>query len=91
MQASRGMSNDVLDDWLNVDNNTHAPVNAIYATCDGNTLKLNTRSAQAPEQAGVLKSQWNAVNVTGNAKAEARLTGQLLNAPLRVLVCWNRC
>ena len=51
------MSNDVLDDWLNVDNNTHAPVNAIYATCDGNTLKLNTRSAQAPEHAGVLKSQ----------------------------------
>jgi hypothetical protein len=48
-----------------------------YIVRDGNTLILNTRSAQALEQAGIPRSQWNAVNVTGNAQAEARLTGQL--------------
>jgi filamentous hemagglutinin len=48
-----------------------------YIVRDGNTLMLNTRSAQALQQAGVPRSQWNAVNMTGNAAAEARLTGQL--------------
>lgn len=48
-----------------------------YIVRDGNTLILNTRSAQALEQAGIPRNQWNAVNVTGNAQAEARLTGQL--------------
>jgi hypothetical protein len=48
-----------------------------YIVRDGNTLMLNTRSAQALQQAGIPRSQWNAVNMTGNAAAEARLTGQL--------------
>jgi hypothetical protein len=54
-----------------------ADVPVEYAVRDGNTLILNTRSAQALERAGIPRSQWNAVNVTGDAAAEARLTGQL--------------
>lgn len=48
-----------------------------YIVRDGNTLILNTRSAQSLQQAGIPRSQWKAVNMTGNAAAEARLTGQL--------------
>jgi hypothetical protein len=48
-----------------------------YIVRGGNTLILNTRSAQALTQAGVPRSSWNAVNMTGNAAAEARLTQQL--------------
>jgi RHS repeat-associated protein len=48
-----------------------------YIVRDGNTLILNTRSARALEQAGIPRSQWNAVNMTGDAAAELRLTGQL--------------
>jgi hypothetical protein len=48
-----------------------------YIVRDGNTLILNTRSAQALERAGIPRSQWHAVNMTGDAAAEARLTGQL--------------
>jgi hypothetical protein len=48
-----------------------------YIVRDGNTLMLNTRSAQALQQAGIPRSQWNAVNVTGNVDAELRLTRQL--------------
>jgi len=44
---------------------------------DGNSLILNTRSAQALTRAGVPRSQWLTTNVTGNAAAEARLTAQL--------------
>lgn len=44
---------------------------------DGNTLILNTRSALALEQAGVPRSAWNVVNVTGDPAAQARLAGQL--------------
>lgn len=56
-------------------NATEVPVE--YIIRDGNTLILNTRSAQALEQAGIPRAQWNAVNVTGNIEAEARLTMQL--------------
>jgi len=42
-----------------------------------NTLILNTRSAQALEQAGIPRGQWSAIDMTGDAAAEARLTGQL--------------
>ena len=52
-------------------------VSVEYIVRDGNTLMLNTRSAQALERAGVPRSRWNAVNVTGDAAAEARLTAQL--------------
>lgn len=48
-----------------------------YVVRDGNTLMLNTRSAQALEAAGIPRSHWNAVNRTGDAAYEARLTGQL--------------
>jgi hypothetical protein len=58
-------------------NVTDVPVQ--YIVRDGNTLILNTRSAQALEQAGIPRSQWNAVNMTGNADAELRLTTQLQN------------
>ncbi len=50
-----------------------------YIERDGQVLILNTRSAQALEQAGIPRARWNAVNVTGNADAEGRLTRQLLN------------
>ena len=36
-----------------------------YIVQDGNTLILNTRSAQALEQAGIPRAQWNAVDMTG--------------------------
>jgi hypothetical protein len=48
-----------------------------YIVRDGNTLILNTRSAQALQQAGIPRMEWNSINMTGNAAAEARLTGQL--------------
>ena len=48
-----------------------------YIVRDGNTLILNTRSAQALERAGIPRSQWNAVNLTGDVRAEERLTRQL--------------
>jgi hypothetical protein len=48
-----------------------------YIIRDGNTLILNTRSAQALTRAGIPRSQWRAVNMTGDAAAEARLSGQL--------------
>ena len=54
-----------------------ADVPVQYIVRDGNTLILNTRSAQALESAGIPRSQWNAVNMTGDAAAEARLTAQL--------------
>jgi RHS repeat-associated protein len=56
---------------------TDVPVQ--YIVRDGNTLILNTRSAQALEQAGIPRSQWKTVNMTGNKAAEARLTQQLKN------------
>ncbi len=58
---------------------TAADVPIQYIVRDGNTLILNTRSAQALQRAGIPRSQWNAVNVTGDAAAEARLTNQLQN------------
>ena len=44
---------------------------------DGNTLILNTRSAQALQKAGIPRSQWYGLDKTGDAFAEARLTTQL--------------
>lgn len=42
-----------------------------YAVRDGNTLILNTRSAMALEKAGIPRSNWNAINVTSDAAAQA--------------------
>jgi len=44
---------------------------------DGNSLILNTRSVQALQQAGIPRSAWNAIDMTGDAAAQARLSGQL--------------
>jgi RHS repeat-associated protein len=49
-----------------------ADVPVQYIIRGGNKLILNTRSAQALEQAGIPRSQWNSVNMTGDAAAEAR-------------------
>jgi filamentous hemagglutinin len=54
-----------------------AEVSIQYIVRNGNKLILNTRSAQALERAGIPRSQWNPVNMTGNAAAEKRLTDQL--------------
>jgi hypothetical protein len=54
-----------------------ADVPVQYIVQDGNTLMLNTRSAQALEQAGIPRAQWNAVDMTGDAAAQARLAAQL--------------
>ncbi len=48
-----------------------------YIMRDGNTLILNTRTSQALTRAGIPRSQWNAVNRTGDALFEELLTGQL--------------
>lgn len=53
-----------------------------YIIRDGNTLILNSRSAQALERAGIPRGLWNAVNKTGNSAAEARLTAQLKRSGL---------
>ena len=48
-----------------------------YIVRAGSTLILNTRSAQALQQAGIPRSAWNAIDMTGDAAAQARLSGQL--------------
>jgi RHS repeat-associated protein len=48
-----------------------------YIVKDANTLILNTRSAQALEQAGIPRGQWNAIDMTGDAAAQVRLAAQL--------------
>lgn len=48
-----------------------------FITRNGNTLILNTRSAQALTRAGIPRSKWNAVNRTGQRDFEGRLNGQL--------------
>lgn len=48
-----------------------------YIVRNGNTLILNTRSSQALSQAEIPRTQWNAVNKTGDPVAEGRLTDQL--------------
>jgi hypothetical protein len=44
---------------------------------DGNTLILNTRSAQALIQAGIPRSAWSVIDRTGDPFFEELLTGQL--------------
>jgi RHS repeat-associated protein len=48
-----------------------------YIVRDGNTLILNTRSAQALEAAGIPRSAWSAVNRTGDELFESMLSDQL--------------
>ena len=56
---------------------TDVPID--YIIRDGNTLILNTRSSQALMRAGIPRSQWNAVNRTGQGLFENNLTRQLSN------------
>jgi RHS repeat-associated protein len=44
---------------------------------DGNTLILNTRSAQALTRAGIPRDSWNVINRTGDPFFEGLLSGQL--------------
>jgi hypothetical protein len=55
------------------------PIN--YIVRDGQTIILNTRSAQALEAAGIPRSQWNGLNQTGNSFFEDLLNGQLSRNP----------
>jgi filamentous hemagglutinin len=55
------------------------PVN--YIVRDGQTIILNTRSAQALEAAGIPRASWNGVNQTGNQFFENLLNGQLGRNP----------
>jgi uncharacterized Zn-binding protein involved in type VI secretion len=48
-----------------------------YIVRDGKPIILNTRSAQALEQAGVPRGQWNGINRTGSPFHEELLNGQL--------------
>jgi hypothetical protein len=48
-----------------------------YIVRDGNTLILNTRTSQALTQAAIPRSEWNAVNKTGDREAEKALNRQL--------------
>lgn len=48
---------------------------------DGRTIILNTRCAQALDAAGVARSEWHAVNRTGSAAYEGRLTDLLSRNP----------
>ena len=58
----------------------HVPID--YIVRDGNTLILNTRSSQALIKAGIPRTEWNAVNRTGNVKFENMLSNQLSNNKL---------
>lgn len=52
-----------------------------YIMRDGRPLILNTRSSQALEAAGIPRSQWNAVNRTGESFYEGQLNGQISRNP----------
>ena len=56
---------------------TAADVQVEVIVRNGQTLILTTRSATALAEAGIPRSAWSVVNVTGDAAAEARLTAQL--------------
>ncbi len=54
-----------------------ADLSVEYIVRDGNTLILNTRTSQALTQAGIPRSQWNAIDRTGIDLYEEMLSGQL--------------
>jgi hypothetical protein len=54
-----------------------ADVAVNYVNRDGNRLIVNTRSATALEKAGIPRSQWNAIDSTGDSEWERRLDNQL--------------
>ena len=69
-----------IDDLVSAINNGKINVNDLpieYIVRDGNTLILNTRTSQALTQAGIPRSQWVAIDRTGNQLFEQLLDGQL--------------
>jgi hypothetical protein len=58
---------------------TDVPIN--YIVRDGQTIILNTRSAQALEAAGIPRSVWKGIDKTGNQKFEEMLNDQLGRNP----------
>ena len=69
-----------IDDLVNAINSGKVNVADLpveYIVRDGNTLILNTRTSQALTQAGIPRSQWNAIDRTGDTLFEELLTGQL--------------
>ena len=69
-----------IDDLVNAINYGKINVEDIsveYIVRDGNTLILNTRTSQALTRAGIPRSQWIAVDRTGETFFEELLTGQL--------------
>jgi len=54
-----------------------ADVEINYIVRNGQTIILNTRSAQSLEAAGIPRSLWNGVNRTGNQLFEDLLNGQI--------------
>ena len=53
------------------------PINVIVRR--GNTLILNTRSAQALQRAGIPRSDWSVIDRTGDSVYEKLLNQQLIN------------
>lgn len=69
-----------IDDLVSAINNGKINVSDLpieYIIRDGNTLILNTRTSQALTQAGIPRSQWVAIDRTGNQLFEQLLDGQL--------------
>ena len=60
-------------------NPAEVPVN--YIVRDGQTIILNTRSAQALDAAGISRSEWTGLNRTGDSFFEGLLNGQLSRNP----------
>ena len=74
-----------IDDLVNAIKTGKINVNDLpveYIVRDGNTIILNTRTSQALTQAGIPRSQWNAINRTENDIFESMLDGQLLRNKL---------
>jgi hypothetical protein len=54
-----------------------ADAHAAFFAGGATFIDLMKLDVMTPEQAGIPLSRWNSVNMTGDAAAEARLTGQL--------------
>ena len=76
-----GYSINTIDDLANAIKKGHISVDDIpisYIVRDGKALILNTRSSQALMKAGIPRTQWNAVNMTGDSFFENELTKRLM-------------
>ena len=69
-----------IDDLVNAVNSGKIDVAELpveYIVRDGSTLILDTRISQTLIQTGIQRSQWNAIDRTGDALFEELFTGQL--------------